>query len=79
MKMFTVKLPEFLESRLAALARERKTSKSKVAREALMDYISRDSNKSTGSFLELAGDLVGSVEGPQDLSVNKSYMRGYGK
>ncbi len=32
-----------------------------------------------GSALELAGDLVGSVEGPGDLSTNPKYMEGFGR
>ncbi|MBL1177047.1 hypothetical protein [Pantanalinema sp. GBBB05] len=32
------------------------------------------------SFLELAGDLIGCLEGlPPDLSTNKSYMAGFGE
>lgn len=32
------------------------------------------------SFLEVAGDLIGSLEGlPPDLSTNKGYMEGFGK
>lgn len=32
------------------------------------------------SFLEVAGDLIGSLEGlPPDLSTNKSYMAGFGE
>jgi hypothetical protein len=32
-----------------------------------------------GSALELAGDLVGCVEGPGDLTTNPKYMEGYGR
>jgi len=32
-----------------------------------------------GSALELAGDLVGCVEGPGDLSTNPKYMEDYGR
>lgn len=32
-----------------------------------------------GSFLEGAEDLVGSIEGPPDLSTNPKYMEGFGK
>ncbi len=32
-----------------------------------------------GSCLELAGDLVGSLEGPGDLSTNKSYFKDFGR
>lgn len=32
------------------------------------------------SFLEVAGDLIGSLEGlPPDLSTNKQYMAGFGE
>ena len=32
------------------------------------------------SFLEVAGDLIGCLEGlPPDLSTNKNYMEGFGK
>jgi hypothetical protein len=30
------------------------------------------------SFLEAARDIIGSVEGPGDLSTNKAYMEGFG-
>lgn len=30
------------------------------------------------SALEAAGDLVGCVEGPEDLSTNPEYMQGFG-
>lgn len=32
-----------------------------------------------GSALELAGDLVGCIEGPGDLSTNPKYMEGFGR
>lgn len=36
--------------------------------------------ESPSSFLELAGDLIGCLEGlPPDLSTNKSYMAGFGE
>ncbi|WP_219335955.1 DUF2281 domain-containing protein [Chroococcidiopsis thermalis] len=31
------------------------------------------------SALEAAGDLVGCVEGPEDLSANPEYMKGFGE
>jgi len=31
------------------------------------------------SALELAGDLVGCVQGPGDLSTNPKYMEGFGE
>ena len=38
-----------------------------------------EQTKRNVSASELAGDLIGSVEGPEDLSTNKKHMRGYGK
>lgn len=31
------------------------------------------------SVLEAAGDLIGAVEGPGDLSTNPKYMKGFGQ
>lgn len=31
------------------------------------------------SFLALAGDLTGCLEGPEDLSTNEDYLDGYGQ
>ncbi len=31
------------------------------------------------SALELAGDIVGCVEGPEDLATNKDYFKGFGE
>jgi len=37
-------------------------------------------NASKGSFLEVAGDVIVSLEGlPSDLSVNKKYFEGFGE
>jgi hypothetical protein len=32
-----------------------------------------------GSFLSGIEDLIGSVEGPSDLSTNPNYMKGFGR
>jgi predicted transcriptional regulator len=31
------------------------------------------------SFTALAGDLAGSIEGPEDLSLNPDHLAGYGR
>jgi hypothetical protein len=36
-------------------------------------------NNSPLNALELAGDLVGCLEAPEDLSTNKEYLRGFGE
>ena len=32
-----------------------------------------------GSVLDGLGDVVGSAEGPEDLSANRAYLEGYGR
>ncbi len=79
MKTLTLKLPEVLETKLNIFAQQKGQSKSEVVREALAQYISRDTISESTSFLELAKDLSGTIEGPSDLSTNKEYLKKYGK
>lgn len=79
MKTLTLKLPEVLETKLNIFAQQRGQSKSEVVREALAQYISRDTKSESTSFLDLAKDLSGTIEGPSDLSTNKEYLKNYGK
>ena len=42
--------------------------------------INQDNDDNQGlNALELAGDLVGCIEAPADLSTNKDYLKGFGK
>jgi hypothetical protein len=78
--MFTVslKMSEDLLSRLAAAASRRGVSRSAVVREALESYL--DSNAGgKGTAAHRAADLIGSVEGPRDLSHNPEHMKGFGR
>lgn len=79
MKTLSLKLPEILESQLDIFARKNGMSRSEIVRRALLEYFSRDVVSRPGSFLDLARDLAGSIEGPSDLSTNKAYLEGYGK
>ncbi len=56
--------------RLAATARKRGKTRSAVVREALENRLAREDL----SFLDLAWDFLGSIEGPGDLSTNKRYL-----
>lgn len=86
MKTLTVRLPENLVAEIESESRSRRVSKSDVVRERLQSagYTIRRKARRP-SFKELAGDLVGSVNGdglPRDLSANKKrYLRelGYGQ
>lgn len=75
MKTVSFKLPEKLDRELDEMARVRKSSRSALVREALEALAKGRRN----SVAEAAKDLVGSVEGPTDLSTNSKHMLGYGK
>ncbi|RKZ88967.1 MAG: hypothetical protein DRR19_11990 [Candidatus Parabeggiatoa sp. nov. 1] len=44
-----------------------------------IDIATQHETMETVSFLEAAKDYIGSLEGPEDLSTNKAYMKGYGQ
>jgi predicted transcriptional regulator len=78
MKTLSLKLPDTLDDQLEALASRRRTSKSAVVRDAISGYLKVSSAPTRASFTALAGDLAGSIEGPEDLSVNPDHLAGYG-
>jgi predicted DNA-binding protein len=78
-KTLSLKLPESLLERLDYTATKRGESRSALLREAIEMVIGEDSNTQAGSCLDLARDLVGRVDGPEDLSFNKRRMEDYGK
>lgn len=80
----SMKLPERLNKRLADAARRRKRAKSEIIRQALEQFLAAEPDApkravKKGSFLDVAGDLIGSVEGPGDLSTNPKYMEDFGR
>jgi hypothetical protein len=79
MKILSLKLPDDLAEELTAQAQSRGTTKSEILREALVDFLAKTPEPDKGSFLDLAGDLVGRFEGPGDLSYNKKYLDNYGR
>jgi Arc/MetJ-type ribon-helix-helix transcriptional regulator len=79
MKTLSLKLPDSLADQLEALASTQRTSKSAVVREAISAYLKETSAPARVSFTALAGDLAGSIEGPEDLSVNPGHRAGYGR
>ena len=78
-RTISVKIPRVLAARLSAAMRRRRTSRSAIVREALEGHLESSAAAHDGSFLDLAGDLVGSVAGPADLSSHKGRLRGYGR
>jgi hypothetical protein len=79
MKTLSVKLPNGLDAKLTIAARQRKTTKSTVVRKALEAALQERGKPKRGSALDLIRDLVGCVAGPGDLSVNKKYLKNYGR
>jgi len=79
MKTLTVKVPETLYLKLAAVAAKRGESKSNLIRTAINSILKANETVTPNSCLDMAIDLVGSLEGPSDLSCNKKHLKGYGK
>ena len=79
MKTISLKLPDGLHTKLERTARHQGQSKSEVVRAALERFLNGKRTAAPVSFLEAAGDLIGCVEGPGDLSTNPKYMEGFGK
>lgn len=75
MRTVSFKLPEHLDEALDELARRRRSSRSAVVRAAL-EALAKDGQRSVTA---LAHDLVGSLEGPGDLSTNPKHMADFGK
>lgn len=78
MRTISLKLEDGLDQRLVAAARMQRTSKSELVRTAIQTWLD-EKRIGTGSCLDLARDLVGSAEGPSDLSTNRRHMKGFGK
>lgn len=79
MKTLSLKLSDELETKLVSAARKQQLAKSELVRRALDVYLNNSENVQAGSFLELAEDLIGSLEGPDDLSHNRAHMKDYGR
>jgi hypothetical protein len=80
MKTLSLKIPDALASRLDAAARKRQSSKSVLVREAIEAYLSDGGRPRSGSFLDLAGDLIASLNGgPGDLAHNQKHLEDYGR
>lgn len=79
MKTISLKVPEAMDHELARRAASRGLSKSDIVREAVGEYLVENDTPAAGSFLAAAADLVGSVDGPEDLSHNPEHLADYGK
>lgn len=76
METLSFKLPSELRERLAQEAKRRQVRQSTIIRESLEKTLGRArARKRELTCADLAGDLVGSITGPRDLSVNRAYLR----
>lgn len=78
MRPYSIKLSPSLQRLLDDLARERKISRAAVVREALAAYAA-NAGRSLASAAGAAGELVGSLRGPRDLSTNPRHLAGFGE
>lgn len=79
MRTITLKLPAALAARVSATVRKRGVTTSALVREALEDNLGREKAGHSGSCLDLAAGLRGTLAGPVDLSSNPKHLKGYGR
>ena len=79
MNNISLKVPEPLAIRLEDAARQKGVSKSALIRAALEAYLQADRAERAESALSQVADLAGMLSGPEDLSVNKDYLRNFGR
>ena len=75
----SLKMPRRLAVEVSEAARRRGVSRSALIREALEAFLTTERQTQPESALSLALDLVGGFPGPEDLSANPEYMRGFGQ
>ena len=68
MKNLSVKIPDSFFSKLEKYGQKWSVKKSEVVRRAIEQYLSQTIPPAAESFLDLASDLAGCLEGPSDLS-----------
>lgn len=77
MPTLTLTISEEVDSELARLALHQGVSKSSLIREAISAFLPAKLQSRKGSFLSLAEDLAGCVEGPEDLASHPRHLRSY--
>lgn len=74
MRVISLKISEATLEAINTRASHLRWSRSEVLRAAVEDYLRQGPGSSSKTFLEAAGDLVGSADGPPDLSTNPDYL-----
>ena len=78
MDTLTLKIPQALKTKLCRYAKQKGLSRSEIVRTALSALFSKNDVHLDGAFIDFSEDLVGSIEGPANLSTNKKHLDGYG-
>jgi predicted transcriptional regulator len=79
MVTISVKISADIDSKLAAEARAKRTSKSAVIRDSLEKRFVASKTRARPTVYERTKHLAGSLKGlPKDLSSNKKHMEGFG-
>jgi metal-responsive CopG/Arc/MetJ family transcriptional regulator len=79
MTVVTCKLPSKLAAKLDRVAKDQRRSKQALMREAIEQRLNTRRAVGKASAYDLIKHLVGTLEGPPDLSTNPEYMRGFGE
>ncbi len=77
MHTISLKISDALYTEINSITANHKIEKSTLVRRAL-EYYLKNSDVQKGSFLDLAQDLCGVVEGPKDLSSHPKHLENYG-
>ena len=76
----SVRLPHSLRQRIDALSESTGKTESEIAREALEEYLDRNSSSPTAYDVALKAGWIGCFDsGVGDLSTNPKHMKGFGK
>ena len=78
MTTITCKIPDQLDARLEAMARQRRVPKSTIVREALEQRLKRGPDVAALTAYDLAKSVCGTLSGPSDLATKRRYMEGFG-
>ncbi|HET6568022.1 MAG TPA: hypothetical protein VFG50_08655 [Rhodothermales bacterium] len=77
---FGMKLTPEEKQKIKSLAEQKGTSAKEAVMRLVDDALSQERvDVQPGSFLDGIEELVGSVEGPPDLSTNPMHMQGFGR
>lgn len=77
---FGMKLTPEQKRKIKRLAEREGTSAKEAVLRLVEQALADEARKApAGSFLEGIEDLIGSVEGPADLSSNPKYLEGFGR